>query len=280
MASPTPLPWADQPYALLATPPQNAHSATICAYEMTMAHNLFIRSTNSILLQAPHISDSTTPATYNPDDVKDILYYTSAFLKTVDHHHHVEETVTFPLLAAVPGVPSGFLDPPVEQHRGFHDGVVELQMYCTKHLADADGWRWAEMKRIIDAFAPALMSHLTDEVEMLLKLEPLCESAAVWQCWQATEKAALNDARFSNLYDVFPCGLGSSDRSFEGGNKFPPAPAVLIYAVQYWGAKRCERPGAWRFCPSDFWGRPRELVFLREVREREEAKVAEQGATS
>jgi len=59
--------------------------------------------------------------------------------------------------------------------------------------------------------------------------------------------------------------LGAADRSYEGGNNFPPVPAVAVYVVHYWGAKR-GRAGAWRFCPSDFWGRPRELEMLLKAR--------------
>ena len=65
-------------------------------------------------------------------------------------------------------------------------------------------------------------------------------------------------------YDIFPVGLGASDKTFDGGNQFPPLPWFMPYAIKYWFAGY--HSGAWRFNPSDFWGKPVPLHFLPENR--------------
>lgn len=59
-------------------------------------------------------------------------------------------------------------------------------------------------------------------------------------------------------YSVFPCVLGTADKTYEGGNEFPPLLWILPYLVKYWFAAG---NGAWRFNPCDFWGRPCPLAF-------------------
>jgi hypothetical protein len=72
----------------------------------------------------------------------------------------------------------------------------------------------------------------------------------------------LTDFLFLIQYDVFPCVLGNCDKTYEGGNMFPPLPAILPYVIKFWfGASN---KGAWRFNPCNFWGKPVPLHFLSE----------------
>ena len=57
---------------------------------MAHSHNCLLRSLNALILQSPYIPDSTSP-NYNPADVRDLLFFASAWAKMVDHHHHTEE---------------------------------------------------------------------------------------------------------------------------------------------------------------------------------------------
>jgi len=59
-----------------------------------------------------------------------------------------------------------------------------------------------------------------------------------------------------------PFALGCTDKTYEGGvhKDFPPWPFFVPYMVNYWFSWTFA--GAWRFCPCDFWGRPRPLEFL------------------
>lgn len=60
-----------------------------------------------------------------------------------------------------------------------------------------------------------------------------------------------------------PLALGCVDKTYEGGihKDFPPFPFFVPYIVHYWYSRKFA--GAWRFCPSDFWGRPKELYFCK-----------------
>lgn len=58
-----------------------------------------------------------------------------------------------------------------------------------------------------------------------------------------------------------PFALGCADKTYEGGKHkdFPPWPFFVPYLINYWYARKFA--GAWRFCPYDFWGRPKPLPF-------------------
>lgn len=55
--------------------------------------------------------------------------------------------------------------------------------------------------------------------------------------------------------------MGSRDVTFEHGmHTWPPVPFFVPYLVHYFFERR--HRGAWRFSPSDTYGRPRKLAFL------------------
>lgn len=53
-----------------------------------------------------------------------------------------------------------------------------------------------------------------------------------------------------------------NEKTFEGGENFPPLPFFIPYLIKYWFAAG---NGAFRFCPSDFFGQPRPLAFVGDV---------------
>ena len=177
----------------------------------------------------------------------------------MEHHHHTEETVFFPAVQKVDGVPADLFDTPRAQHVVIEEGLTEILKYATSMADQTTEYRWATLKSLIDRLVPELHRHLSEEIDVLLKLE-VCDSEAIEKCFKETEKAATADASLEMLYNVFPVLLGASDRKYEGGNTFPDLPWGMEYAINYWFSRR--RKGAWRFCPCDFWGRPRELVML------------------
>lgn len=89
---------------------------------MTHAHNTIMRNLNATLLQGPHLSDRSASYTSSPYDIKYLLFFVAAWLRMLAHHHHIEEIVTFPLLDGLPGVPPGYLDALVEQHKALTTG--------------------------------------------------------------------------------------------------------------------------------------------------------------
>ena len=137
----------------------------------------------------------------------------------MEHHHHVEETVFYPALQKVEGVPKELFNTPLSQHVVLHEGLVNLIKYASATSKQLAEYRWETLKGMIEAFAPDLIKHLNEEIEVLLGLEKF-DSDAVGKCFEATEKAAINDVSLNLLQDVFPVILGASDRTYEGENSW------------------------------------------------------------
>ncbi|KAI9152275.1 hypothetical protein HJFPF1_09504 [Paramyrothecium foliicola] len=252
-------PWADEPFRLIALPANHQDSSighVYCASEMTHVHNTIIRSLNAILQQAPHVPVATDD-NYVAQDVKDLLFYVQSWVKMVNHHHSVEESFMFPELEKFSGI-AGLMDDPKHQHELFHDGLGQLLTYAL--TTQPDDYRWkgpSGMEALINSFSKALTDHLYAEIDVFMGMKHL-DSAGLLQTWEETEKVAKDSGNIGMLYDIFPVVLGSADKTFNGGNSFPPLPFVMPYVIKYWFAAG---NGAWRFNPCDWWGRPRPLAF-------------------
>ena len=170
---------------------------------MSHAHNCLLRGLNAIMLQAPHIPSYGSPG-HNPSDVRDLLTYIRTWVKTVDHHHHVEETVMFPEIEAMAGDEGeGLFSGALHQHREFHDGLDELLRVAKSMQADPSKYSWTTIKAIIDNFAPALVDHLRDEINLILSLERF-DSTALSTCWKKGEDIAKANGRISFLVRAQP----------------------------------------------------------------------------
>jgi hemerythrin-like domain-containing protein len=155
---------------------------------MAYSHNCLLRGLNAIIQQAPHIPSSSTPDS-NPQDVKDLLFYVESWTKTVDHHHHTEEFTMFPLIEKLANQP-GLMSNPKHQHEEFHDGLVKLQEYAVRCGKCVEEYRWSDMKGSIDSFAPSLIKHLTEEIDVVLDLEKTCDSEGLRKVWEEAEAVA------------------------------------------------------------------------------------------
>lgn len=210
---PSDAPWADGPFALVPTPSQRLkddHSYVHVASEMSHVHNTLIRGLNAILQQAPYVPDASTPATYNPKDVADLLFYVRCWCEMVNHHHDVEEAFIFPEFEKFSGQP-GLMEDPRHQHSLFHGGMERLLAYAT--ATKPDEYRWIGqvgdgMKDIIDSFSKALTDHLYAEIEVLLGLGHL-DSAGLRETWDKAEKIAQANGNLGLLVSfasVLLCG--------------------------------------------------------------------------
>ena len=242
------------------------------------------------MLQAPHIPSAGSPG-YDDSDVRDLLIYIQAWVKTVNHHHDVEETVMFPEIEKMAGG-EGLFSGAVHQHHKFHDGLIDLLRVVEEMQTHLASYSWADIKAVIDGFAPALVEHLRDEISIILSLERF-DSTDLSAYWKKAEDAAKANGKISflvslsikslfhlflslrltylvrpyafvvanmNQYDIFPQVLGCCDKTYQGGNDFPPLPRLVSYAIVYWFSRT--HSGAWRFNPCDFWGQPRPLPML------------------
>ncbi|KAF2204316.1 hypothetical protein GQ43DRAFT_438040 [Delitschia confertaspora ATCC 74209] len=245
--------WADAPFDLIETPSKTmdatSHAAVYCASEMSHAHNVLIRGLNSIYQQGAFIT--------SPKDISDFLFFCSAWVKTVEHHHQAEEKTLFPELEKFTGNPH-IMTMNKDQHDEFLGGLTEFEHYAESTRQEQ--YDWTEAKAQLDGFAPALIRHLREEIGTLLSLKEY-NSAKLREVWQKTEDVAKGDIRLPNMFDVIlPMVLGCADKTYEGGiHSFPPFPFFFPYLIDYWFIRK--NRGAWRFCPCDMHGQPRPLAF-------------------
>lgn len=118
---------------------------------------------------------------------------------------------------------------------------------------------------MIDAFAPALLAHLEEEIPTLFALRDY-DDTQLRKLWRRTEKFAADMSGGGSMAEiVIPCALGCVDRGFEDGlhKNFPPLPFFVPPLVDWWYARK--HRGAWRFLPCDFYRDPRPLVFTAET---------------
>ena len=169
---------------------------------MAHSHNCFIRGLNSIILQAPCIVDSSSPA-YIEGDVQDLLFFTGTWVKTVEWHHHTEETCMFPLIEKMAQQP-GLLEGPRHQHDEFTPGMNRLLAYC--EATKPEMYRWegeGGMKEIIDGFTEPLMNHLREEIDSILALKKF-DSDELLKCWREAEKVAKGTGKIGMLVRSHP----------------------------------------------------------------------------
>ncbi|KAI0383580.1 hypothetical protein F5Y04DRAFT_278761 [Hypomontagnella monticulosa] len=250
-------PWVDEPFHLIPTPSKrltDSHSSLYCASEMANAHNVMIRGLNSIIHQAPCISAENGST---EKDVKDLFFYIQSWIKLIHHHHHVEESLLFPEIEKFSGKP-GLMHDPKHEHELFHDGMEQLMTYTS--TTKPQEYRWERMKEIIDSFSEPLTNHLHAEIDVFLALKDV-DSKGLAKIWSQGETLLKQTGMPKTLYDVFPFVLGCADRTYEGNNSFPPLPWIVPYLIKYWFGLG---NGAWRFCPCDWWGRPRPLAFTQQ----------------
>ncbi|KAH6688403.1 hypothetical protein F5X68DRAFT_79785 [Plectosphaerella plurivora] len=249
---PSSAPWADEPFHLIPLPSNRLDGSLAyvhCATEMALAHNTIIRGLNAIILQAPHVG---------PQDAKDLLFYVHSWTKMINHHHDVEEAHIFPELEAFTGI-KGLMDDPKHQHSLFHDQLEKLLEYSATTKPEDYTWEGqGGMKDIFDSFSKPLTDHLYAEIDVLLGFDNL-DGTKLRETWTKAENIAKGQGDLSMLYDIFPSVLGCADKTFDGGNEFPPLPSFMPYLVKYWFARG---NGAWRFGPCDWWGKPQPLAFV------------------
>ncbi|KAK3689139.1 hypothetical protein B0T22DRAFT_461010 [Podospora appendiculata] len=107
-----------------------------CASDMAFAHNLMGRWLNSIYLQAPHIK---------PADEKGFARYTPGWAE--------QQTGLL-----------GLMEANISQHEAFHDGLDAFKVHIDNLLSGQANYEGLEIVALADAFLPALMTYLVDEV--------------------------------------------------------------------------------------------------------------------
>lgn len=149
---------------------------------MSHVHNTLIRGLNSIYLQASHVS--------SPTDIRDFLFFCAAWVKTVEHHHDIEERTLFPSIEKFTKKP-GLMEGNRQQHEVFTPGLNRFLEYAQNTTPKR--YSFKTLKEIVDNFAPPLLKHLVDEINTLLGLEEY-DSKELMKLWLDTERVAKGDA--------------------------------------------------------------------------------------
>jgi hemerythrin-like domain-containing protein len=126
---------------------------------MANVHNTFIRTLNTIYLQAPYI---TTPSL-----AADFFQYCRSLGSLLYLHHSQEEAVLFPALEKLAGK-EGIMEVNVHQHDEFQPKLAEFNTYV--ETTKPEDYSAERVKELIDRFAPALTTHLADEIPTLMLL--------------------------------------------------------------------------------------------------------------
>lgn len=155
---------------------------------MNLAHNVLIRGLNAIYRQGAFVKQA--------QDISHFLFFCSAWVKTVKHHHHAEETVLFPELEKFTKY-SEIMSESKAQHGAFLSGLEQFNSYALE--TKPEQYKWFDVKEKLDAFAPDLAKHLRDEIDTLLGLVAY-ESDHLRKVWQKTEDAAKGDIRLPNMF--------------------------------------------------------------------------------
>jgi hemerythrin-like domain-containing protein len=138
----------------------NIHSAVHCASEMSHAHSVLIRGLSSIYRQAAHV--------HTPQDIRDFVFFCSAWAQTVQYHHDTEENTLFPALEDFTKQP-GIMEGNMQQHEAFLPAMHTFRDRVQNTRAEE--YSSESIKALVDGFAPALTEHLRLEFDTLLGLD-------------------------------------------------------------------------------------------------------------
>ncbi|KAF7374754.1 Hemerythrin domain-containing protein [Mycena sanguinolenta] len=228
------------PYPTIPRPPGDWEDPfDYQAIEMSLAHNMFIRAINAIHAQAQGIKDK---------QVKPFAFFCMAFCESLNHHHDIEETYTFPMYNAKLG--ANAMDRNIEQHEAFMGGLTDFNEYVTKVHAGATAYNAATLTEKLNSFADDLVLHLREEISTLesSRLRAAMTEKDLKDIEATTMKVLKKE---TSLFTGLPMDLICHDKSTEP--RFPPAPKAVIWAAQY--GSSWVHNDAWAFGPCDINGK-------------------------
>ncbi|KAF6753057.1 hypothetical protein DFP72DRAFT_903236 [Ephemerocybe angulata] len=217
------------------------------AGEMAVAHNVIIRSINSLW----HSAALIPPKGHNDPTVLGYTGYALLTLKGLQEHHDSEEDVFFPALQRL-GL-NTMVEENVEQHRAFHDAMEELKAYLEGIQGGREVYEAQKMRKFLKEFADPLVKHLHDEIptirpEIMHKLDKAeldSISRALWNFHKSR----------GELFTTVPYLVTAHDRR-EAPN-WPPIPGFLKWlagkVLYRWHSSY------WQFAPYNFSGEPQKF---------------------
>jgi hypothetical protein len=219
---------------------------TVCATEMALVHNTFIRAFNSIYHAALEVQ---------PKDYKPFLSYAQACYLGLEAHHTGEETSGFPAIEQVTGV-KGLMDVNVAQHEAFHGPLHTYAEYITSFLNNTvpiSQFSGAHLRTLIEAFAEPLNQHLHDEIPTILGLAKYGDALDLAGIFAKEGEEVMAKLPKTTVMAAF---MLNNDVTFEGGiHVFPPIPGPVRFLLlrvftlwhwSWWSWTSCDKSGKLR----------------------------------
>ncbi|KAH8820711.1 hypothetical protein F5884DRAFT_58620 [Xylogone sp. PMI_703] len=246
--------YADSPFNLIETP---AHAQNMkiepmdqfveAASLMALAHNMIIRGLNSIYRQSLYVE---------PKDYKSFINYASCWYEVLEAHHKSEEQEFFPLVESHAGE-QGLMDGSIEQHHAFLPPLEAYKSYLQSVTNNPQDFSGSHLNSLIDAFAPALMAHLTDEISSLLSLSRFgLERLPLASIWKPIAKRSGDGLSKTGALMFFFLNI---DVEYEDGmwSNWPPIPrpvrAIMVRALGL------QNKSWWRFASCRYDGKMKKL---------------------
>jgi hypothetical protein len=189
---------------------------------MGLVHNSLICGLNSIYLQAPHVK---------PKDQKQFCTYILRWHQLLTLHHRNEEADFFPAVEAMAGE-KGIMEPNVEQHHAFGQGLDALFKYVTECQASTQTYDGARIVKMIDDFGPILVEHLGDEIPTIQGLRAYgAKMAELPKAFDEEGEKTMKALGLSGMCFFF----ANHNLHYENDLwlDFPPAPGVVKVACRY-----------------------------------------------
>lgn len=146
------------------------------ASEMTIVHNVILRSINAIYNQALNVGAKGTEK-----DKADFVNFASVWGEMIHEHHETEEQMVFPDINRITGI-EGLMDGNIAEHQQFTQGLTQYQEYIAEVKESREKYDGEKLVSIIDSFGPTMRDHLEHEIETLVRLDKY-EDKCDWAKW-------------------------------------------------------------------------------------------------
>ncbi|KAJ2919896.1 hypothetical protein MD484_g611, partial [Candolleomyces efflorescens] len=150
----------DSPWSPIALPSSpflgkiSEDTAAHMAGEMSVVHNVLIRSLNALWHNAALVSAKDTPA---------FVGYALLVLSAIHSHHETEEKIMFPAFSGT-GIA---MEENIEQHKAFHDGMEAFERYLEQVKNKELLYDAVKTRELLKVFADPLVHHLHDEISTI-----------------------------------------------------------------------------------------------------------------
>ncbi|PVF94323.1 hypothetical protein CPB86DRAFT_789162 [Serendipita vermifera] len=192
--------------------------------------------------------------TITPKDEQDFAMYCFAFTQNLHHHHHLEETIMFPLMEPE------FKTNVVDEHAAFHDALEDLENYIHGILGTKQGKIYGDIvkdttrqkirynaekfKKLLETLITPLMTHLLHEIEWLDPEKIRASGLTAQRLHDMEEQVLKHIKEQANPFVIHVQVLGHLPPNVQ----WPPMPwfvkKILVPWVFYW-----KHSGAWRYLP-------------------------------